>query len=105
MLKEGGCNISSVISLAHTATNDLKFHLVDTDFWVSEANIHVVTNNAKYGDFDIQNATITTNDVPFFREFNLRDIFFKNAGAGSNTTIYIVGIRMTEKRKAELGVV
>lgn len=95
---------SSVISLRHTATDDLKFHLVDVDLWVSEANIHVVTNDAKYGDFDVQLATITTNDVPFFRDFNLRDLFFKNDAAGFHTTIYIVGIRMTEARKEELGI-
>lgn len=105
MLKAGGCNISSVISLAYPATDDLKFHLVDTDLWVSEANVHIANENAKYGDFDKQDATLTTNDVPFFRNFNLRDLFFRNAGAGADTTIYIVGIRMTEARKKELGIV
>lgn len=93
---------SSVISLKHTATDDLKFHLVDVDLWVSEVNIHIVTNNAKYGDFNEQNATITTNDVPFFHDVNLKDFFFKNAGAAANTTIYLVGIRMSEGRKKDL---
>lgn len=78
---------------------------MDVDLWVSEANIHVVTNDAKYGDFDVQLATITTADVPSFKDFNLRDLFFRNDGAAANTTIYIVGIRMTEARKEELGIV
>lgn len=106
MLKQEGINISSsVIFLKHTAANDLKFHLVDVDTWVSEANIHVVTHNAKYGNFDEQLATITTNDVPFFHDFNIADLYFKNAGVGDNTTIYLVGIRMTEARKQELGLI
>lgn len=96
---------SSVISLKHTATTDLKFHLVDVDLWVSEANIHVVTNDAFYGDFNIQEATITTLQAGFFKDFNLRDLFFRNAGAAANTTILIVGIRMLPARMEELGLV
>jgi hypothetical protein len=95
---------SSVISLSHTATDDNKFHLSDVDLWASEANIHVLTNDAKYGDFDTQEATITTNDVPFFRNFNIRDIYFKNDGAAANTKIVIVGIRMRESVMKELGI-
>jgi len=96
---------SSVISLAHTTTVDTKFHLIHVDLWASEINIHIVTNDAKYGDFDKQDATITTNDVPFFRNINLKDLYFKNAVGGSNTTIRVVGIRMTEKQMKELGVI
>jgi len=95
---------SSVISLSHTATDDLKFHLIDVELWASEANIHVVTNDAKYGNFDKQEATIKTTDIPFFRNVNIADLFFKNDGAAANTTIIIVGIRMTEAQKEELGI-
>lgn len=65
----------------------------------------MITNDAKYGDFNEQLATITTNDVPSFSDFNLRDLYFRNDGAAANTTIYIVGIRMTEARKQELGLI
>ena len=70
-----------------------------------EANIHVVTNNAQYGDSAAQEAAITTTDVLCFQDFNAGDLFFKNAGAGSNTTINLVGIKMTEGHKKELEVV
>lgn len=96
---------SSTISLGHTATDDLKFALVDVDLWASEINIHIVTNNAKYGTFDVQEATVTTAEVLNWKDTNIRDWFFKNAGAGSNTTIYLTGTRMTEARKKELGIV
>lgn len=96
---------SSTISLSHTATDNNKFHLVDVDLWVSEVNIHVLLQDAKYGDFDVQEATITTNDVPFFKDVNLADLYFKNDGAGANTKIVLVGIRMTEARKKELGII
>jgi predicted GNAT family N-acyltransferase len=72
--------------------------------WLRAANIHVVTQNMKYGDVQRQDATATTNDVISFDDFNLADLYFKNAGAGANTTIYLVGIVMTEGHKAELEV-
>lgn len=72
--------------------------------WIREANIHVSTNNAKYGDHANQDHTVTTNDTISFQDFNLADLYFKNATAGSNTEITAVCILMTEKRKQELGV-
>lgn len=77
---------------------------MQANLWLRSANIHVVTNSAKYGDTNAQDATITTNDVPFFDDFNLADLYFKNAGAGSNTTINIVAIKMTKGRMLDLGV-
>jgi len=77
---------------------------VDIDLWASEVNVHVETNDAKYGYFDKQDATITTNDVPFFRNINLRDMFFRNAVAAANTTIRLVFVPMTDARKRELGI-
>jgi len=67
-----------------------------------DANIHVVTNDAKYGKVNDQEATIYANDIVSFQDFNLADLWFKNAGAGSNTTVYIVGITMSKKRMREL---
>ena len=68
------------------------------------ANVHIVTNSANYGDSGEQLATLTTTDVVFFQDFNLADLFFRNTGAGSNTTVRLVGIKMTEARMRELGV-
>jgi len=94
----------SVVTYTHTATDDAAFRLIFTQLWLREANIHVATNNAKYGDLNNQDASITTSDIATFYDFNLADLYFKNATGGSNTTIYLVGVVMTEGRKRELGI-
>jgi len=78
------------------------FNLTSADLWLREANIHVETNNANYGDRAGQDATVTAGDVVSFQDFNLADVFFKNSGAGANTVIRVVGVVMTPKRKLEL---
>jgi hypothetical protein len=94
----------SFIYRTHTATTDAMFNLTTADLWMREANIHVETNNAKYGDRAGQDAQITAGDVVIFEDFNLLDVFFKNAGAGANTVIRVVGVVMTEGRKKDLGI-
>lgn len=81
-----------MIAISKTATDDLKFRLVQNEMWFREGNFHIITNNAKYGDTNTQDATITAGDIVTFQDFNLGDLFFINASAGSNTTIYFVGI-------------
>jgi hypothetical protein len=93
------------LSKSKTATDDNPFTLVNADTWVREGNIHVTTNNAKYGDRNVQDAPITAGDVIYFQDFNLLDIFFKNAAAGSNTVITFSGTLMTQGRLRALGVV
>lgn len=87
-----------------TATSDAKFKLVNRSFWVREANIHVTNNNAMYGDINTQNALLTTNDVLTFEDFDLNDLYFKNANAGDNTTITCVAVKMSKARMRDLGV-
>jgi len=94
----------STTTFKHTATSDAKFNLVFQDVWIRDANIHVITQDAKYGDFDTQDAILTTADVASFQDFNLKDLFFKNKTPGSNTTIQVVAIVMTEARQKALGV-
>ena len=94
---------SNVVEYSHTATTDLIFNLVDTDLWLSNANIHCVTADAKYGNTTDQPATVNAGDILVFDNFNLKDLYFKNAGAGVNTTIYVVGITMSKQKMAELG--
>lgn len=93
---------STVLVYSHTATDDDIFRLVDTDIWMREANIHCVTNACKYGSTTNQEATINAGDIIVFEDFNLADFFFKNSTAGSNCTIYCVGIAMSKKRMQEL---
>lgn len=95
---------SNVVSYSHTAGDDLQFRLVDTNIWLSNANIHIVTNNALYGKVNDQPATANAGDILIFDNFNLADLFFRNAGAGANTVIYLVGITMSKPKMAELGV-
>ncbi len=92
----------SFISISYTATADAMFHLIEADLWFRDVNIHITTNNAKYGDRSAQEAEITSGDIVCFEDVNLADIFFKNAGAGSNTVIRAVGVVMTPGRKKEL---
>jgi hypothetical protein len=97
---------SNVVQLAHTATDDLKFALVYSDMWFREINIHILTNDARYGDTNItsSNPSITAGNGISFQDVNLKDIFFINSAGGSNTTIFAVGVLMTPGRKTELGV-
>lgn len=94
---------SNVIAYSHTATDNLQFRLIQTDLWIGEANIHIVTNNAVYGKVNLQPATANAGDILTFQNFNLADLWFANAGAGSNTSIFIVGITMSKPKMVELG--
>jgi len=95
--------LSNVVTFNHTATDNNKFNLTTSDFWVREANIHIVTNDAKYGDENNQDASIAAGGILSFQDFNLKDLFFKNATGGSNTTIQCIAIKMTDKYKQSLG--
>ena len=86
-----------------TAVDDEQFHVIDTDLWCRDANIHCVTNNSLYGDVTTQVVPFNNGDVISFQDFNLKQLWFRNATAGSNTTIYVVAIIMSDKRRRELG--
>ncbi len=98
--------MANFIVLRHTATDDLKFKLTYGTLWCREANIHIQTHPACYGD-----SYITTTDPSIlagnglsFQDFDISQLFFINAGAGNNTKIVAEIIPMTEARKIELGV-
>lgn len=97
---------SSIIQLSQTATDDLKFPLTYSNIWCREVNFHVLTNAARYGDTNISSAnpSIAANNGISFQDVNLRDIFFMNSAAGSNTVIVAIGVLMTDARKEQLGV-
>ncbi len=94
---------SNVVTYTHTPADDLIFRVISTDLWLSNANIHCVTNAALYGDVTTQPATVSAGDILVFDNFNLADLFFRNAGAGANTTIYVVGIAMSKPDIKKLG--
>jgi len=45
----------------------------------------------KYGNGDLQEATASANSVLTFKKLNLRYFFVKNATAGNNAKLAIVG--------------
>jgi len=45
----------------------------------------------KYGNGDLQEATASANSVLTFKKLNLKYFFVKNATAGSNAKLAIVG--------------
>ncbi|GAG59136.1 unnamed protein product, partial [marine sediment metagenome] len=93
---------ANVITFSHIAANDLIFRLSDNHMWFREANMHIVMNDALYGDVHNQPATITAGDVLPFQDFDLSQMWFKNAGAAANTTIHVVGILMSTGRLKQL---
>ena len=94
---------SNVVSYSVKATDDNPFRISKSDLWLSNANIHCVTASALYGNAQEQPATVSAGDIVIFDDFNLADLYFKNASAGSNTTIYVVGITMSKAKMLELG--
>ena len=72
------------------------------DVWLREANIHCITNSALYGNAQDQSATVSAGDILTFQKFNLGDLYFKNATAGANTVIYVVGVTMSKLEIKEL---
>lgn len=96
--------LPSILAFSKTATDDNLFKLTTQDFWCSEANIHILTNNALYGDLNNIEAPVNTTDILSYKNFNINDLYFKNATAGNNTKIVAVCIRMPDKLKQELGV-
>jgi len=93
---------SNVVSYNKTASDDDPFRIVLTDLWLREANIHCTSNDALYGTATDQQATLSAGDILVFEKFNLGDLYFKNANAGSNTVLYVVGIALTKKEIKEL---
>ncbi|GAH69120.1 unnamed protein product, partial [marine sediment metagenome] len=80
------------------------FRLTSSHMWFREANMHIVTNDALYGDKDLQPATITAGDIVPFQDFDLSQMYFRNAGAAANTTIHVVGILMSTGKMITLGI-
>lgn len=97
---------NNVQQFTYTAAADTKFRLVQSTVWCREVNIHILTNDARYGDMNISaaNPSIAAGNGISFQDVNLADLFFQNTNAGSNTTIFAVAVIMTTGRKRDLGV-
>ena len=99
-------DLPSVLVKSHLAASDDLFRLTTVDTWYNDVNIHCTAQAAHYGSLDIaaRYGDLFVNDVISFRDVNLNDFYFANAGAGANTNITAVGSLMTTKRKHELGI-
>ena len=83
-------SISSLVGFSMTMADDSEHRIVEFDLPFYELNIHVYTENAKYGPLGVCDGTINAGDVVFLKNGNLRDFIFKNASAGSNTKIVAI---------------
>ena len=61
------------------------------DLILEDCNIHIMQNDIKYGNGDLQEATAEANSVLSFKKLNLKHFFVKNAVSGSNAKIAVVG--------------
>ena len=100
----GNRHTSNVVAIEYTATDDKQFRLVQNNLWFREGNFVVTTFSALQGQDVSQTTLLIVGATTSFQDFNLGDIYFKNAIAGNNTIIQFVGVRMTEQRMNELGV-
>ena len=89
-----------------TATDDLVFQIVLADKWFEFLDIFIYTNNAYVGDFNGQDVLVAAGAVyTITAPCNLKDFYFKNVGAGSNTTVVVAGVELAEGRKRVLGLI
>jgi hypothetical protein len=70
-----------------------------------DANFHVTTHPAYYGDGLRQQSPATVGSVITFQNGNLADIFFKNYTAGSNSVIECVATVPLTWVKQKLGMI
>lgn len=90
---------------SHTTAVDKAFKLVPGDTWFESIDIFIYDHNAYLGDLRDQDALIYANDIYYLlHPVNLNDFYFKNANAGDNIRVVVVGILLTDIRKRELGI-
>jgi len=88
-----------------TAAADDTFKVVNSDKWFESIDIFIYDNNAYIGDLHDQDVLIQSNDIYYLlHPVNLNDFYFKNAGAGLNTRVVVMGVLLTDLRKKELGI-
>ena len=56
------------------------------------ARIYVTTQNMVFGDSTNQRLTVAANDYFDLESFDLSTLYFKNASAGQNGTVTIIGV-------------
>ena len=77
---------SKVINVTDNAKS-----IENIDLVLEDCNIHIMNNDIKYGNGDLQEATASVNSVLTFKRLNLKHFFVKNAVSGNNAKLAIVG--------------
>lgn len=89
----------SILQYITTATADTVFCPVPHEVWLEYADIFCYTNDCNFGDAHNQDIDILAGDsysIP--HPVNINDLYFKNAGAGANTKIVIIGTPYRRKK-------
>jgi len=98
-------NPSSFLSFSKTATADTPFRLTEESIPFYDANFHVLSNDAYYGDAAVLEAPQYAGDRTFFTKADLKDLWFKNYTAGSNTKVVGVATVPTTYVLQSLGLI
>lgn len=78
-----------------TFTTDDARILADMPLIFSELDIQILDNDALMGDINGQNFELSSGDIVSYRNskgIDIRQFFFKNAGAGNNIKVVVNGI-------------
>lgn len=75
-----------------TATNDNAFRIITTSTKLRDVVIYVSGNNALVGDSANQRLPLNVGETLGISWLDLSTIYFKNATAGNNTTITVLGV-------------
>jgi len=85
------------LAISKTYASDTASNITTTQtpLIFQELDIQILTNDAYYGDKNVQAFELTAGDIISFRSstgVNLTDIFFKNQTAGNNIVVNAVGL-------------
>jgi hypothetical protein len=75
-----------------TTMSDDKIHAFETSqIKLESAYISVATQAMKFGDAVSQNYQVAAGGYFFLRKLDVSKLYFRNAGAGANGTVNIIG--------------
>jgi hypothetical protein len=93
------------ITYTKTATSDNPFRLTDDDVFYYDLTVWVQTNDAYIGSSNQLFAPVTTSQIYYDRNGNLKELWFKNYNAGSNCVIIAMVTVPTPATKKLLGLI
>jgi len=78
----------------HTMVDDIAYRFESTEMKLRGAVILVSTHDTLIGDSSNQRYPKTAGTSLAVGDVDLSDLYFKNAGAGNNTKINIIGVKI-----------